>query len=102
MITTNTKDILFENILKIMDVTLNDIQSRNRKSHLVDARCMLAAWLKKMPCVRQKNIAKLFGTSQAAVSYMLNRHKNLVDFNIAYRNKWNMVNQTINLKQNKI
>jgi len=83
-------------MLNAMGVTLEDLQNGRRTRPLADARCMMAAWLKKQPKVRQEDIAEFFGTSQAAVSKMLARHRNLMDYNAVYRTSFEQIINSIN------
>jgi predicted transcriptional regulator len=52
----------------------------------------MAAMLMKQPLMRQKDVAKVLGVTQANVSKLLGRHQNLVEVDAGYRNKWVKVN----------
>ena len=86
--TTEAKIAHLPTLLADLGVTLIDLQSRCRRVDLVDARCLVAATLMRKPHVRQQDIADLFGISQAAVSKLLVRHRNLVESDRAYRQRW--------------
>lgn len=68
-----------------LGIKFKDLLSHRRTRRLVDARSMIAARLKKMPGVRQQDIADLYGISQAAVSKLLVRHQDLMAADVHYR-----------------
>lgn len=74
-----------DSLLKKLGVKPRDVLSRKRTRLLVDARCQIAATLKSRQQVRQQDIADLFGISQAAVSKLLVRHKNLLQTDRQYK-----------------
>ena len=74
-----------------LDVTMGEIRSRSRNQRVVDARCMMAAYLIGLPSVRQVDIAPIFGTTQAAVSKMLKRHHDRVAYYPPYRKRWETI-----------
>lgn len=71
-----------------LGVTEEAILGHCRKADLVDARCMVAAVLIEIPRVRQQDVAQLLGISQAAVSKLLRRHRDLLGVDVYYRSKW--------------
>ena len=77
-----------ERLLRDLSVSVDELRNRCRKVDLVDARCLVAAALKREDGVRQQDIADLMGVSQAAVSKMLDRHRNQLDVYRAYRERW--------------
>lgn len=79
-------------LLAKLGVTMEDVRSSCRKPHIVDARCMMAAYLIGLPSVRQVEIAAIFGVSQAAVSKMLRRHYDSIQYYRPYREKWESIN----------
>lgn len=80
-------------LLAKLEVTMEEVRSSKRKPHLVDARCMMAAYLIGLPSVRQVDIAAILAVSQVAVSKMLKRHDVSVKFHPSYRRKWETINQ---------
>lgn len=80
-------------LLEKLEVTMEEVRSSKRKPHLVDARCMMAAYLIGLPSVRQVDIAAILAVSQVAVSKMLKRHDVSVKFHPPYRRKWEAINQ---------
>lgn len=79
-------------LLEKLEVTKEDIRSSSRKPHIVDARCMMAAYLIGLPSVRQVDIAAILAVSQVAVSKMLKRHSDSVKYYPPYRRKWEAIN----------
>lgn len=72
-------------------VSVDELCSHSHLQRIADARSMVAAALIAMPEIRQVDIAALLGTSQAAVSKMLNRHK-LYMYYPDYRHRWESLN----------
>ncbi len=88
-------DLLFrhlDSLSKKLGVKSREVLSRKRTRLLVDARCMIAAVLKRQHNIRQQDIADLFGISQAAVSKLLVRHSNLKTTDRDYRTRWESLN----------
>ena len=89
-------------VMSAFGVTLKELRSGNRKQHLVDARSMVAAALMQQQFTRQQDIAELLGISQAAVSHLLVRHRNLVEVDPKYQRQWerisNLTSQVSSLK----
>lgn len=77
-----------ESLSKKLGLKSRDVLSRKRTRHLVDARCMIAATLKTQQQVYQQDIADLFGISQAAVSKLLVRHRNLMQSDRKYKSEF--------------
>lgn len=73
-------------------VTEEELLSRSHISRISDARSLVAAALTDRAGVRQVDIAALLGTSQAAVSKMLGRHKLYMHY-VDYRRKWESLNE---------
>ena len=71
--------------------TVDELRSHSHLQRIADARSMVAAALIEMPEIRQVDIATLMGTSQAAVSKMLSRHRDRAQYYPSYRRKWESV-----------
>lgn len=82
---------IFSMLIEKVGVTVDELRSRSHIQRIADARSMVAAALIAMPEIRQVDIAALLGTSQAAVSKMLNRHK-LYMYYSDYRHRWESLN----------
>ena len=74
-----------DSLSKKLGVKPRDVLSRKRTRLLVDARCQIAATLRARQEVRQPDIADLFGISQAAVSKLLVRHRDLMQTDRHYQ-----------------
>ena len=61
-----------------LGVTMNDLLSHCRKAELVDCRSMLVAVLMERTHMRQQDVAPLLDISQAAVSKLLTRHRQMM------------------------
>ena len=97
-----TFDIPLEELLKILGVSVRELQSRVRTRRLSDARSMIAALLAPKYRMRQQDVADLFGTSQAAVSKMLVRHHQLMQFNTVYRNRYEQLYKLMSNRKNNL
>ena len=90
------KEELFQSTLtsalEELGVTRGELQSGSRYMNVVDARSIVAALLKEEHGALQVDIASLLGTSQAAVSKMLARHRTMMRYNKPYRQKWESLN----------
>lgn len=84
-------------LLKLLNVTVEELQSGCREPRLVDARSMVAASLIEFPKMRQVDIALILNTSQAAVSKLLNRHQNLLEGDLRYRRRWQSFADEVNM-----
>jgi len=83
---TNTMRTL-KKIIDTLGVTLGELRSGSRKRQLSDARCLIAAALP----VSQRQMAELLNCTQPAVSFMRQRHKQLLVCDLDYRNKWEKI-----------
>ncbi len=83
-----TNEMVYQKVLRRLGVTERDLLGNCRRRDLVDARCLMAAALMKQPLMRQKDVAKVLGGTQANVSKMLGRHQNLLEVDAGYRLKW--------------
>lgn len=86
-----TNEMVYQRVLRTLGVTEKDLLGNCRRRELVDARCLMAAMLMKQPLMRQKDVAKVLGVTQANVSKLLGRHQNLVEVDASYRVKWEKV-----------
>jgi len=75
-------------LAEVVGVTEEELKGADRSRRLSDARAMTAAALKQLPDMRQTDIAEVFGMSQAAVSKMLRRHRDLIAVDAVYRQRW--------------
>ena len=80
-------------VMSAFGITLEELRSGSRKQHLVDARSLVAALLMQQRFTRQQDVAELLGISQAAVSHLLVRHKNLMEVDPKYQRKSQIVNR---------
>ena len=71
-------------MLDTLGVTMEELRSGSRERRISDARTLLAA---TMP-ITQAQIAVLLNCSQAAVSVMRKRHKQQIETNKKYKDKW--------------
>ena len=78
-------------ILTILGLTIEDLLGCHKTRKVSDARALIAAALKSIFHLSQKDIAQTMGKSQAAVSKMQKRHEDLLDSDLEYREKWNKV-----------
>ncbi len=86
-----TNEMVYQRVLRTLGVTEKDLLGNCRRRELVDARCLMAAMLMKQPLMTQKDVAKVLGVTQANVSKLLGRHRNLVEVDAGYRVKWEKV-----------
>ena len=82
----NTMNTL-KKMLDALGVTMKELRSGKRERRLSDARSMIAAALPITQC----QIAELLGCTQAAVSFMKKRHKQLLSIDANYRAKWEQI-----------
>ncbi len=73
----NAKSILTD-LAHCLGVTEDDLLSHCRKAELVDCRSMIVAVLMEHAHLRQQDVAPLLDISQAAVSKLLTRHRQLI------------------------
>lgn len=88
---TQTTEILNKTLTVLcrkLEVSEEDLLGGCRRRELTDARCLMAAWMKGLPGVKQEDVARMLGKTQAGVSKMLVRHEDLMKVDAEYRNKW--------------
>ena len=61
-----------------LGVTLDDLLSHCRKAELVDCRSMIVAILIEHAHLRQQDVAPLLNITQSAVSWLLIRHRQMM------------------------
>ena len=61
-----------------LGVTLDDLLSHCRKAELVDCRSMIVAILTEHAHMRQQDVAPLLSITQSAVSWLLIRHRQMM------------------------
>ncbi len=76
-------------LLKRLDVTVAELQGGSRMQRLVDARCMVAASLDELQQKSQQDIALILNTTQGTVSRLIARHRDLLESDLRYRQRWN-------------
>lgn len=80
-----------------LGTTEEAILSHCRLVELVDARSMIVALLMERPCVRQQDVAPLLGISQAAVSKLLARHRQMLNYSFSsYKDRWQALKKELN------
>ena len=80
-------------ILTILGLTLEDLLGCHKNRKVSDARALIAAALKTIFHLSQKDIANTLGRSQAAVSKMQKRHEDLLGSDREYKEKWDRVKE---------
>ena len=75
-------------ILMLLGVTFEELIGCHKNRKVCDARALIAAALKTIFHMSQKDIASTMGKSQAAVSKMQHRHEDLLGNNTEYKEKW--------------
>lgn len=86
-----TNEMVYQRVLRTLGVTEKDLLGNCRRRELVDARCLMAAMLMKQPLMRQKDVSKVLGISQAAVHHLLGRHQDMLEVDAGYQVKWEKV-----------
>ena len=72
----NEKDL--SALARELGVTLDDLLSHCRKAELVDCRSMILAILTEHAHLRQQDVAPLLSITQSAVSWLLIRHRQMM------------------------
>lgn len=86
-----TNDALYQKALRRLGITERELLGHRRSQHLVDARCLVAAALMHQPLMRQQDVAAILGISQAAVSHLLARHRDLLEVDTNYQRKYELI-----------
>jgi len=86
-----TNEVIYQRIMRELKVTEKELHSPSHRPALVDARCLISAALMELPLMRQDMVAKMLKTSQGAISKFLSRHKQMLEVDAAYREKWGII-----------
>lgn len=86
-----TEKINLAEVARRVGVSEEDVLSHCRRQELVDARSMIVALLQTKGHLLQTQIAPIMDISQAAVSHLITRHRNLLETDKTYANRWTII-----------
>lgn len=75
-------------LLKALDVTLDDLRGNCHRRDLVDARCIVAVMIKEQDGVLQQDVAQVLNRTQGSISKMISRHYALLQWDASYKDKY--------------
>ena len=79
---------LMERLSAKMGLSPEELRGGCRRRGLVDARSLVAAAMMEVPDTRQADVAEMLNLSQVAVSKLLKRHRDLLQIDPTYRQRW--------------
>ena len=82
----------FNDIIKqccdLYNISENELYSKSRLRHLVDARTMVYYFLRNVMDYRYNQIAKKFGKNHATIIHAVKKHEQLMEWDIRYKDKY--------------
>ena len=94
--------IIDESVQEVFDLTLAELQARNKRRALVDARCMVMLIYRNSARATLSEIGEVFGLHHATVIHGIDQAKFLIDYDKNYREKYYLLKSKIEQKCEKL
>ncbi len=94
-------DFIVELVCDISHLTRQELFSKARQRHLVDARRLAFALMRELFGLPYTTISKYFGKNHASIIHSIKLHKNLLEFDAIYRGRYTKIFRLMYQKYNE-